>query len=84
MIVTRKQTVNGNGRLSGLFMPGRMVLYRFITRHRTGKWYADLRTAQLRANAIGAGFLDPAGNFVPYRGTVLELRSASVPDGEPG
>jgi len=53
-----------------------MIQYRFITRHRTGKWYSDLRSAQLRANAIGAGFLDPAGNFVPYRGTVLELRKA--------
>ena len=61
-------------------MQGRMILYRFITRHRTGKWYADLRTAQLRANAIGAGFLDPAGHFVPYRGTVLELRKAGAED----
>lgn len=67
-----------------MFMQSRMILYRFITRHRTGKWYADLRTAQLRANAIGAGFLDPAGHFVPYRGTVLEMRKSDAADCKTG
>lgn len=51
-----------------------MIQYRFITPHRTGKWYGSLADAQTFANSIGAGFLDPAGTFVPYRGTVLELR----------
>ena len=51
-----------------------MTEYRFITPARKGKWYPDLKAAQLRANAIGAGFLGPDGQFVPYRGTVLEMR----------
>ncbi|MFW2350644.1 hypothetical protein [Qipengyuania sp.] len=51
-----------------------MTQYRFITPNRRGKWYPSLRDAQARANAIGAGYLDTAGNFVAYRGTVLELR----------
>ena len=54
-----------------------MRQYRFITRHRKGKWYASLAEAQTHANAIGAGFLDAAGRFVSYRGTVLELRDAA-------
>ena len=53
-----------------------MVEYRFITPHRKGKWYRTLALAQHFANVIGAGFLDQAGNFVPYRGTILELRAA--------
>ena len=53
-----------------------MTQYRFRTPHRTGKWYDSLSTAQRFANAIGAGFLDPTGTFVPDRGTVLELREA--------
>ena len=51
-----------------------MIEYRFLTPRRRGKWYRTLREAQSYANAIGAGFLDPAGTFVPYRGTVLEMR----------
>jgi len=50
-----------------------MSRYRFITPRRRGKWYTDLREAQRYASAIGAGFLDPSGTFVPYRGTVLEI-----------
>ena len=48
--------------------------YRFRTPHRSGKWYNSLDQAQRFANVIGAGFLDPTGSFVAYRGTVLELR----------
>jgi hypothetical protein len=51
-----------------------MTQYRFRTPHRSGKWYNSLSQAQSFANAIGAGFLDAAGRFVAYRGTVLELR----------
>ena len=51
-----------------------MTEYRFITTGRKGKWYPLLAHAQRHANAIGAGFLDGAGNFVPYRGTILEMR----------
>ena len=51
-----------------------MTQYRFITPRRRGKWYDSLREAQTRACAIGAGFLDAAGTFVAYRGTILELR----------
>jgi len=51
-----------------------MTQYRFRTPSRRGKWYDTLAQAQRFANAIGAGFLDPAGRFVAYRGTVLELR----------
>lgn len=50
-----------------------MTRYRFITPHRTGKWYSDLRTAQRYAYQIGAGFLDRmTGKFVAYRETRLE------------
>lgn len=51
-----------------------MIQYRFRTPRRSGKWYDTLTQAQRFANAIGAGFLDPAGIFATYRGTVLELR----------
>ncbi len=55
-----------------------MTKFRFVTRHRVGKWYTDLRLAQRFANAIGAGFLDSrSGRFVAYRGTRLE--TAVVP-----
>jgi hypothetical protein len=51
-----------------------MQRYRFITPHRTGKWYPDLQTAQRYACQIGAGFLDRlTGRFVAYMGTVLEV-----------
>ena len=52
-----------------------MTQYRFITPKRRGKWYDTLAAAQRFAERIGAGFLDSAGQFVPYRGTVLEMRS---------
>lgn len=51
-----------------------MTQYRFRTRQRSSKWYDSLDQAQKFANVIGAGFLDPTGRFVAYRGTVLELR----------
>jgi len=51
-----------------------MTRYRFITPHRTGKWYADLKTAQRHACEIGAGFLDEmTGKFVAYVETMLEV-----------
>ena len=51
-----------------------MFRYRFITPHRTGKWYPDLKTAQRFACDIGAGFLDGlTGQFYAYRDTRLEL-----------
>ncbi len=52
-----------------------MTQYRFITPHRAGKWYDRLSLAQQLACRIGAGFLDSAGTFIPYRGTILEIRS---------
>jgi hypothetical protein len=54
-----------------------MQRYRFITPHRTGKWYPDLETAMRFACAIGAGFMDSrTGRFVAYVGTKLEITSA--------
>lgn len=51
-----------------------MTRYRYITPHKTGKWYPDLETARRFANDIGAGFLDRrTGCFVTYPGTVLEI-----------
>jgi hypothetical protein len=56
-----------------------MTKFRFVTPHRIGKWYGDLKLAQRFAAAIGAGFLDPlTGRFVAYRGTRLER--AEMPD----
>ena len=52
-----------------------MIQYRFITAKQRGKWYGTLVEAQRFASRIGAGFLDAAGTFVAYRGTVLEMRS---------
>ncbi|KQM17520.1 hypothetical protein ASE49_10800 [Novosphingobium sp. Leaf2] len=50
-----------------------MSRYRFITPHRTGKWYSDLATAKRFACSIGAGFLDTrTGKFVAYVGTQLQ------------
>ena len=51
-----------------------MTQYRFITAKRKGKWYDRLTEAQAFAQRIGAGFLDPRGDFVAYRGTVMEMR----------
>ena len=54
---------------------GIMTRYRFVTPHRTGKWYDDLKTAQRFACDIGAGFLDRlTGKFVAYRETRLERK----------
>ena len=50
-----------------------MTKFRFVTPHRAGKWYADLRLAQRFASGIGAGFFDRrSGRFVAYPGTRLE------------
>ncbi|MEB3415043.1 hypothetical protein VCJ71_03070 [Alteriqipengyuania sp. WL0013] len=49
------------------------TFYRFITAKRRGKWYPVLEDAQRYAERIGAGFMDAAGNFTPYRGTILEF-----------
>lgn len=54
-----------------------MFRYRFVTPHRRGKWYPDLKTAQRFASAIGAGFLEGrSGKFFAYRGTRLEVEPA--------
>ena len=54
------------------------MMYRFVTEHRTGKWYSDLSTAQEQACAIGAGFLEArSGEFYQYPGTKLEMRCNS-------
>lgn len=51
-----------------------MFRYRFVTPHRRGKWYPDLKTAQRFAVQIGAGFLErSSGKFFAYRGTKLEV-----------
>ena len=56
-----------------------MTKYRFVTPHRHGKWYTDLKQAQRFASAIGAGFLERlTGRFVAYRDTRLEV--AEFPD----
>jgi len=57
-----------------------MIRYRFVTPHRQGKWYPDLKTAQRFAAEIGAGFLESrTGRFVAYLGTRLETRAEPVP-----
>ena len=57
---------------------GAMTRFRFVTPHRSGKWYHDLGQAQRFANTIGAGFFDRrSGRFVAYPGTRLE--TAAVP-----
>ena len=56
-----------------------MTKFRFVTPHRSGKWYSTVEAAQRFAAAIGAGFLDSrSGRFVAYRGTRLER--AEFPD----
>ncbi|GAC1404430.1 MAG: hypothetical protein NVSMB69_02260 [Novosphingobium sp.] len=53
-------------------------MFRFITPHRTGKWYPDLTTAQRQAMAIGAGFYEQrSGQFIQYPGTRLETTDDS-------
>ena len=55
-----------------------MTKFRFVTSHRIGKWYTDLRLAQRFASTIGAGFLaSRSGRFTAYPGTRLETQSAS-------
>ena len=52
-----------------------MLMYRFVTPHRSGKWYPDQETAKAQASAIGAGFLDTrTGEFAQYPGTRLETQ----------
>ncbi|ABD26683.1 hypothetical protein Saro_2246 [Novosphingobium aromaticivorans DSM 12444] len=59
-----------------------MSLYRFVTPHRTGKWYSDLVTAQRQAFAIGAGFRDErTGTFYAYKDTRLEVSEPDLADG---
>ena len=54
-----------------------MFRSRFVTPHRRGKWYPDLKTAQRFACAIGAGFLERrSGKFFAYRETQLEVEPA--------
>ncbi len=61
-----------------------MTRYRFVTPHRTGKWYNDLKTAQRFACDIGAGFLDRlTGRFYAYRETRLERQRVSDDDAQP-
>ncbi|RVQ69225.1 hypothetical protein EKN06_03220 [Croceicoccus ponticola] len=49
--------------------------YRFVTPHRIGKWYPELKLAMSQAYKIGAGFYDKAtGQFFRYRETELETR----------
>lgn len=51
-----------------------MPQYRFVTPHRTGKWYPDLETAQRYACDIGAGFMDErTGRFIGYVDSKLEI-----------
>jgi len=50
-----------------------MTRFRFVTPHRRGKWYPDLKLAQRFAAVIGAGFLDRrSGQFVLYPGSRME------------
>ncbi|AKM09775.1 hypothetical protein [Croceicoccus naphthovorans] len=50
--------------------------YRFVTPHKAGKWYPDLKVAMKQACAIGAGYYDKAsGQFFKYRETQLQVRS---------
>ena len=50
-----------------------MTRFRFVTPHRVGKWYTDLKLAQRFASAIGAGFLERrTGLFVLYPEAKLE------------
>lgn len=50
-----------------------MTKFRFVTPHRTGKWYSSLTEAQRFAERIGAGFHERlTRRFVAYKGTRLE------------
>jgi len=60
-----------------------MTRYRFVTAHRSGKWYPDLETARRHAADIGAGYLDTrTGEFVAYVGTTLETSEEPFEDGD--
>ena len=53
-----------------------MTRFRFVTPHRRGKWYPDLKLAQRFAEAIGAGFLERrSGAFVLYPEARLETQT---------
>ncbi len=53
-----------------------MTRFRFVTPHRSGKWYTDLALARRQAAAIGAGFFDNrTGRFFAYRTTTLETQT---------
>jgi len=61
-----------------------MTLYRYVTGHRAGKWYPDLKTAQAQACAIGAGFLEArTGMFYQYPGTMLEMSDEDNASAQP-
>lgn len=61
-----------------------MFRYRFVTPHRTGKWYSDLKEAQRYAYQIGAGFLCKlTGQFVAYRETRLEREYVAQKEPQP-
>ena len=50
-----------------------MTKFRFVTPHRTGKWYSSLAEAQRFADRIGAGFTERlTRRFVAYKHTRLE------------
>lgn len=58
-------------------------MYRFVTAHRSGKWYSDLLVAQQQACAIGAGFFDArTGQFYQYQGTSLETQIVDDDDAD--
>lgn len=60
------------------------TLYRFVTPHRAGKWYADLAIAQAQACTIGAGYFDRrSGQFYQYPGVTLEQRDAMAEIADP-
>ena len=53
-----------------------MTRFRFVTPHRRGKWYPDLKLAQRFAEAIGAGVLERrSGAFVLYPEARLETQT---------
>ena len=53
-----------------------MTRFRFVTPHRRGKWYPDLKLAQRFAETIGAGFLErSSGQFVLYPDARMEVQS---------
>jgi hypothetical protein len=57
-----------------------MTKYRFVTPHRTGKWYSDLEQAQRCAEKIGAGFFERLSRrFIAYKDTLLECGEFADP-----